>query len=209
MKYGRMMACAAVTGSLVAACNLAVSTPLGVTAATQVVRPGGNVTGRVINPDGKITVALQNLVTHEITTCIYAEGQRTFACPTSTDAEGLYVVGVIDASHPKDGTKKVRVAVTAIENYAPHVSVQNNAKPGQAVAVALLMWGADRTVTVTVFDKSGAKVFTGQTRTQQDGSGTVTVAGLKSGTYTLQAADRLWTVGTPDSGAHPVLTVGN
>ena len=209
MKFGTTVLAAVAAGGLVAACNIAVDSPLGVHATTQTVLPGKPVTGRVVNPDGKVTVALQNFVTHEITTCIYKTGKKTFSCPTSTDAEGLYVVGVTDTAHPDDGTAKARVAVTAIDDYLPQVSVQDKAKPGQDVSVALLMWGADRTVTVKVLDKAGKTVFSGKVTTAKAGDARTTVPGLKAGTYSLVVNDRLWTIGGDNSDSQLTLTVAD
>ncbi len=207
MKFGKPAAAIVATSGLVAACALAVDGPLGVSPDVRFVKPGDAIKGSVTNPDGKVAVALQNAVTHELTTCIYRSSKKTFTCPTSTDAEGLYVVGVTDAGHPKDGTKKARIAVTGINDYSPQVSVQEKAKVDEDVVVSLLMWGADRTVTVTVTNDNGAEVFTGRTRTAKDGGGKVTVSGLEAGSYTLQVADRLWTAGIADAGPKLRLTV--
>ncbi len=209
MRFGKTVATVVVASGLVAACNLAVDSRLDVRTATQFVKPGDDITGHVINPDGKIVVALQNFVTHELTTCIYKSGKKTFTCPTSTDAEGLYVVGVTDSSQPDSGTQKARVAVTAIDDYAPQVSVQEKAAAGEDVAVSLLMWGADRTVTVKVLDKDKTTVFSGKTTTESDGSGKVVVPGLKQGSYALEVADRLWTIGGPASDTRLALSVSN
>lgn len=209
MKFGKTVASVVAAGGLVAACAITVDHPLEVSATSRFVKPGDAIRGQVINPSGKITVALRNAVTHEITTCSYSSGKKTFSCPTSTDAEGLYVVGVTDAGQPKAGTKKARIAVTALGDYAPQVSVQDKAKPGDDVSVALLMWGSERAVTVTVHDKAGTEVFTGKTLTAKDGSGSVTLSGLKSGSYSLQVADRLWTAGVADAGPALHLTVSN
>lgn len=209
MKIGKPLAAIVLISGLAAACNIAVDKPLGVSPDAQFVAPGDTIKGRVINPGGAVSVALQNSVTNEQTTCTYSSGKKTFACPTSTDAEGLYVVGVTDAGHPDDGTKKARIAVTGLSNYSPQVSVQDKAKRGEDVAVSLLTWGAERTVTVNVLDKSGATVFTGKTRTARDGGGKVTVKGLSAGSYTLQVADRLWTAGVADAGPELRLTVSD
>lgn len=207
MKLGKPVTALVVASGLFAACNMAVHSPLDVRPATQFVQPGHAITGRVVNPDGKITVALQNYVTHERSTCSYDSDKKKFSCPTSTDAEGLYVVGVTDVGQPKEGTKKARVAVTTLDGYAPKVSVQEKAKAGKDVTVSLLMWGADRTVTVTVLDTKRETVFTGMTKTANDGGGQVNVKGLKPGGYSLEVADRLWNVGGPGSGTRLVLTV--
>src|SRR4051794_38298959 len=42
----------------VSGCDLATDTPLGVTSTTRAVAPGDPITGKVIYPDGKITVSV-------------------------------------------------------------------------------------------------------------------------------------------------------
>ncbi|MEO6473405.1 MAG: hypothetical protein ABIR57_15435 [Aeromicrobium sp.] len=207
MKFAATVVTLAISGGLVAACNVAVDSPLGVRALQQTVKPGESVTGKVINPDGKITVGLQNFVTHEITTCIYSGGKKKFTCPTSTDAEGLYVVGVTDTAHPDDGTKKAPVAVTVIDDYAPQVSVQDKATEGEAVTVSLLMWGARRGVTVKVFQKGDKPLISRRVQTGGDGTGKTTLTGLKAGDYVLTISDGLWTIGRDSLDSKLLLTV--
>src|SRR4051812_15736811 len=48
----------AVATVTVSGCNVATDTPLGVTSTTRAVAPGDPVTGKVIYPDGKITVTI-------------------------------------------------------------------------------------------------------------------------------------------------------
>lgn len=207
MKFGKPVAALVLTSGLVAACAISTNSSLDVQPEARFFAPGDTIKGSVVDPSGKITVALENYTTHELTTCTYSSGKKKFACPTSTDAEGIYVVGVTDARQPDRGTQKARVAVTGIEDYAPQVSVQEKAKPGEEVVVSLLMWGATRGVTVRVLDKAGSTIFTGKTTTAKDGGGKVAVKGLSAGSYTLHVADRLWTFGVPDSGKKILLAV--
>lgn len=191
------MAVAAIVAiaGLIAACAAAASGDLGVRTTALSVKPGAAITGTVANPSGKVAVALQDYATHELLTCTYRSGKKSFSCPTPVNQQGLYVIGVTDTGHTGQGTVKIPVAVTTISGYAPEVSVQNRAKPGQDVVVSLLMWGAKRGVTVKVLDEGGTMVLSRRAVTDTEGKVSTTLSDLKAGSYRIVASDNLWTVG--------------
>lgn len=195
MLLGKTVAAIFAAGTLVAACSLATGSDLDIQASTQTVGPGQLITGKVINPSGKIVVAMQDFATHEILTCNYHSSKKTFSCPTPTNQQGLFVVGATDTGHSEQQTAKVPVAVTAIRDYAPQVSVQSKAKAGQDVVVSLLMWGPRRGVTVRVFDTSHSEVLKQRVTTDASGKASAALSDLAAGSYQLEVSDSLWTVG--------------
>ncbi len=192
---GKTVASIFATGTLVAACALAAGSELDIRPSTQTVDPGQSITGKIINPSGKVAVALQDSVTHEILTCNYHSNAKTFSCPTPANQQGLFVVGVTDSGHSNQKTVKVPVAVTAIQDYAPQVSVQNKAKVGQDVVVSLLRWGARRGVTLKVFDAAHQEVMNRRATTDASGKASTALSDLAAGDYRLEVSDSLWTVG--------------
>lgn len=195
MLLGKTFAAIFATGTLMAACSIATGSDLDIQASTQTVDPGQAITGKVINPSGKVVVAMQDSVTREILTCNYRSKNKTFSCPTPVNQQGLFVIGATDTGQPKQKTAKVPVAVTAIQNYAPQVSVQNKSNAGQDVVVSLLMWGARRGVTVKVFDASHSEVVKRRVMTDSSGKASAALADLAAGDYQLEVSDSLWTVG--------------
>lgn len=195
MLLGKTVAAIFATGTLMAACSLATGSDLDIQASTQTVGPGQAITGKVLNPSGKIVVAMQDFATHEILTCNYRSNKKTFSCPTPANQQGLFVIGATDTGQRKQKTAKVPVAVTAIRDYAPQVSVQSKAKAGQDVVVSLLMWGPRRGVTVKVFDASHNEVINRRVTTDGSGKASAALADLAAGDYRLEVSDSLWTVG--------------
>ena len=126
-------------GFAVSGCDFATDTPLSVTSTTRAVAPGDPITGKVIYPDGKITVTIapfasaRNAKLHRTAgekSCEYHRFSKKYSCPTTDLEQGLYIVQVTDAAQPGEGTAEAQVAVTdavtEAGGYDPHIVISNH-----------------------------------------------------------------------------------
>jgi hypothetical protein len=132
----------------VSGCDFATDTPLSVTSTTRAVVLGDPITGKVIYPDGKITVTIapfaspRNAERHRTAgekACDYHRSSTTYSCRTTGLEQGLYIVQVTDAAQPGEGTAEAQVAVTdavtEAGSYDPHIVIgdaDGRARAGRA-----------------------------------------------------------------------------
>ncbi len=212
-----ILAGAVVAGTItVSGCDFATDTPLSVTSATRAVAPGDPITGKVIYPDGKITVTIapfaspRNTKLHRTaaeTACEYDQFSKKYSCPTTDLEQGLYIVQVTDAAQPGEGTAEAQVAltdaVTEAGGYNPHIVISNaegEAKAGPAT-LKLTGWRPGVAVQMTMIDENDKTVFTGAAVPDGDGAATVQTPFLQIGHYNLSATDGLWKF-SGDEGAY-------
>ena len=200
----------------VSGCDLATDTPLGVTSATRAVAPGDPITGKVIYPDGRITVTIapfaspRNAKLHRTAgeqACEYHRFSTKYSCPTTDLDEGLYLVQVTDAAQPGEGTAEAQVAVTGAvteaSGYSPDVVITNadgEAEAGPAT-LKLTGWRPGVAVRMTMIDENNQTVFTGTAVPDAHGAATVRTPTLGVGHYNLSATDGLWRF-SGDEGAY-------
>ena len=191
----------------VSGCDFATDTPLSVTSTTRAVAPGDPITGKVIYPDGKITVTIapfaspRNAKQHRTVgeeACEYHRFSKKYTCPTADLEQGLYLVQVTDAGQPGEGTAQAQVAVTDAVNetggYNPHIVITNvdgEAKAGPAT-LKLTGWRPGVPVPMQMIDENNKTVFTGTAVPDMHGAATVRTPFLKVGHYNLSATDGLW-----------------
>ncbi len=160
----------------VSGCDFATDTPLSVTSTTRAVAPGDPITGKVIYPDGKITVTIapfaspRNTKLHRTAgekACEYHRFSKKYSCPTTDLEQGLYLVQVTDAAQPGEGTAEAQVAVTdavtEAGGYDPHIVISNadgEAKAGPAT-LKLTGWRPGVAVQMRMIDENNKTVFTG------------------------------------------------
>jgi hypothetical protein len=190
-----------------AGCDFATDTPLSVTSTTRAVAPGDPITGKVVYPDGKITVTVapfsspRNSKLHRTAdekACTYHRSAKSYSCPTTDLAQGLYIVQVTDAAQPGEGTAEAQVAVTdAVSQaggYDPHIVLSNadgEAKAGPAT-LKLTGWRPGVAVRMRMVDENDKTVFTGTAVPDEHGAATVRTRFLDVGHYDLSATDGLW-----------------
>jgi hypothetical protein len=199
---------AVAVGSItVAGCDFATDTPLSVTSATRAVAPGDPITGKVIYPDGKITVTIAPFASPRNTDlhrtagekgCEYHRFTKKYSCPTTDLGQGLYIVQVTDAGQPGEGTAQAQVAVTdavdEVGGYNPHVVISNadgEAKAGPAT-LKLTGWRPGVAVRMRMIDENDKTVFTGTVVPDKHGAATARTRFLEVGHYNLSATDGLW-----------------
>lgn len=208
-----VLAGAVATGTFaVSGCDFATDTPLSVTSATRAVAPGDPITGKVIYPDGRITVTIapfaspRNAQLHRTAgerACEYHRFSKTYSCPTTDLAEGLYLVQVTDAGQPGEGTAEAQVAVTEAGGYDPHVVISNvdgEAEVGPAT-LELTGWRPGVVVRMRMVDENDEVVFAGTAVPDEDGAASVRTPSLGVGHYNLSATDGLWRF-SGDEGAY-------
>ena len=200
----------------VSGCDVATDTPLGVTSATRAVVPGHPITGKVVYPDGRITVTIAPFTSPVDATrhrtageraCSYHRSSATYACPTTGLSQGLYIVQVTDAAQPGEGTAEAQVAVTdAVTGpggYDPRIVIGNadgRVKAGPAT-LSLTGWRPGVAVRMRMVDENGTTVFTGAAVPDVHGAATVRTPSLEVGHYDLSATDGLWRF-SGDEGAY-------
>lgn len=200
----------------VSGCDFATDTPLSVTSTTRAVAPGDPIAGKVIYPDGKITVTIapfaspRNAKLHRTAgekACEYHRFSKKYSCPTTDLEQGLYIVQVTDAAQPGEGTAEAQVAVTdavtEAGGYNPHIVISNvdgEAKAGPAT-LKLTGWRPGVAVQMWMIDENDKKVFTGTAVPDKDGAATVRTPFLEVGHYNLSATDGLWKF-SGDEGAY-------
>lgn len=190
----------------VAGCDFATDTPLSVTSTTRAVAPGDPIAGKVIYPDGKITVTIapfgspRDAKLHRTAgekACEYDRFSNNYSCPTTELEQGLYIVQVTDAAQPGEGTAEAQVAVTdavtEAGGYNPHIVISNDgeAKAGPAT-LKLTGWRPGVAVQMWMIDENDNNVFTGTAVPDEYGAATVRTSFLKVGHYNLSATDGLW-----------------
>ena len=208
-----VLAGALAAGSLtVAGCDFATDTPLSVTSTTRAVAPGEPITGKVIYPDGKITVTIapfaspRNAALHRTAgerACEYHRFTKKYSCPTTDLEQGLYIVQVTDAGQPGEGTAEAQVAVTDADGYDPHIVISNadgEAEAGPAT-LTLTGWRPGVAVRMRMIDENDTTVFTGTAVPDEDGAASVRTPFLGVGHYDLSATDGLWRF-SGDEGAY-------
>jgi hypothetical protein len=200
----------------VSGCDFATDTPLSVTSTTRAVAPGDPITGKVIYPDGRITVTLapfaspRNTKLHrtaEENACEYHRSSKKYSCPTTDLEQGLYIVQVTDAAQPGEGTAEAQVAitdaVTEAAGYDPQIVISNadgEAKAGPAT-LKLTGWRPGVAVQMRMIDENNKTVFTGEAVPDKHGAATVRTPFLEVGHYNLSATDGLWKF-SGDEGAY-------
>lgn len=200
----------------VSGCDFATDTPLSVTSTTRAVALGDPITGKVIYPDGKITVTIapfaspRNTELHRTAgekTCDYHRFSKKYSCPTADLEQGLYIVEVTDAAQPGEGTAEAQVAVTdavtEAGGYNPHIVISNadgEAKAGPAT-LKLTGWRPGVAVQMRMIDENNRTVFTGAAVPDKHGAATVRTPFLKVGHYNVSATDGLWKF-SGDEGAY-------
>ncbi len=186
-------------------CEFATDTPLGVTSDQRAVAPAGPVEGRIINPDGKMTVtiapsALPTENGHrslDERPCDYRSSSRRFSCPTEASWQGLYVVQVTDAAQPGEGTALAQVALTDVPGYDPQIKIGDGtgeAEPGP-VLLRLSGWQPGRAVTVRLLDEDLRPLLDKQVRPDAQGDAELRTPALSRGFHDLEATDGLWKIG--------------
>lgn len=183
---------------LATGCGFAVDTPLGVEDVSSAVAPGEEVTGRVVYPDGDITVTIgpaqrglaQDERVEDTTPCEYDD--ERLSCPTSGLAEGVHAVQVSDAAQPGEQVKTAFVAVSSRPGYDPAItSTPEYPTDGEMFDARLTGWGADQQLRVRVLRRG--KVLQ-RVRVTTDASGTAAVEIGKAGpaAYEVRVRDGLW-----------------
>jgi hypothetical protein len=206
----------AVAALTVSGCDFATDTPLSVTSTARAVAPGDPITGKVIYPDGKITVTIAPFASPRNTklhrtggekACEYHRFSKKYSCPTAHLERGLYIVQVTDAAQAGEGTAEAQVAVTdavtEAGGYDPHILIGNaggEAKAGPAT-LKLTGWRPGVAVRVRLIDANNKTVFTGAAVPGKHGAATVRTPFLKVGHYDLSATDGLWRF-SGDEGAY-------
>jgi len=191
----------------VSGCDFPIDTPLSLTSATRAVAPGDPITGKVIYPDGHITVTIapfaspRNTELHRTAGekgCEYHRLSKKYSCPTTDLEQGLYIVQVTDAAQPGEGTAEAQVAVTDAVNeaggYNPQIVISNadgEAEAGPAT-LTLTGWRPAVAVRMRMIDENNKTVFTGTAVPDTRGAATVRTPFLKVGHYNLSATDGLW-----------------
>ena len=179
-------------------CDFAVDTPLGVEEVPIAVAPGEEVTGRVVYPDGDITVTIgpaqrglpQDERVEDTTPCEYDD--ELLACPTSELTEGVHAVQVTDAAQPGELVKTAYVAVSSRPGYDPAVtSAPEYPTDGEMFDARLTGWGADQQLRVRVLRRG--KVLQ-RVRVTTDATGTAAVEIGRAGpaAYEVTVRDGLW-----------------
>jgi len=212
-----LLAGAVAVGTItVSGCDFAIDTPLSVTSATRAVAPGEPIVGKVIYPDGKITVTIapfaspRNAKLHRTAgekACEYHRFSKKYSCPTTDLEQGLYIVQVTDAGQPGEGTAEAQVAVTdavtEAGGYNPDIVLSNadgEAKAGPAT-LKLTGWRPGVTVRMRMIDENNKTVFTGAAVPDEHGAASVRTPFLEVGHYNLSATDGLWKF-SGDEGAY-------
>ena len=161
---------------LVTGCGFAVDTPLGTADLPVAVAPGEEVTGRVVHPDGDITVTIgpaqrglrQDERVEAALPCAYDDEQLT--CTTDTLAEGVHAVQVSDAAQPGELVQTAYVVV------------------GDAG------WGAEQELRVRVLLR-GEVVQRRRLTTDAAGTAAVEVGRAGREAYEVRVRDGLWGAG--------------
>jgi hypothetical protein len=147
---GRAAALALVGATALTGCGdwTIADTALEVTAAEIGFRPGAPVVGRVLHPEGAITVTLapapidprrplrrgyskQESTARDVVRCEYVATTRRYSCPTEGLAQGRYVVQVTDAGMPSEGTVSTAVALHEAPGYNPAAGLVPYEVPGE------------------------------------------------------------------------------
>lgn len=199
-----------VVGSLtLAGCEFATDTPLGVSTRSPSVAPGHDISGKVVYPDGTITVTLapSNAPVTDMhrtrgeAPCDYQRSTATFVCSTTGLPQGLYVVQVTDAKQPGEGTALAQVAITVTSGYAPRITAADGSGETTAGPTTLKLsgWTRQGAVRVTLLDENDRTVFTVSTVPDARGTATLRTPALKPGSYSVEATDGLWKIGGDES----------
>lgn len=196
----------------VSGCDFATDTPLSVTSTTRAVAPGDPIAGKVIYPDGKITVTIapfaspRNAKLHRTEgekACEYHRFSKKYSCPTTGLAQGLYVVQVTDAGQPGEGTAQAQVAITDFAGYNPQITAGDGSEEAKAGPVTLKLtgWKPGVAVRMRMIDENDKTVFTGTAVPDAHGAATVTTPPLRVGHHNLDATDGLWKI-SGDEGSY-------
>jgi hypothetical protein len=185
--------------------EFATDTPLGVTADHRAVAPGVQITGKVIYPDGKMTVTIAPAAspatdghrTRGEEACDYRHVQHRFSCETDALPVGLYVVQVTDAAQPGEGTALAQVAVTDTPGYDPQITVADGTGEAKAGRVTLVLtgWKPGSPVLVRLVYQNGKTVFTGRALPDAQGQARLRTPALLAGHDDIVATDGLWKIG--------------
>ncbi len=179
-------------------CGFAVDTPLGVEDVPAAVAPGEPVTGRVIYPDGDITVTIgpaqrglaQDARVEGAVPCEYAD--ERLSCPTDGLTEGVHAVQVTDAAQPGELVQTAYVAVSSRPGYDPEVtSAPVHPAAREVFDARLTGWGAGQELRLRVLHR-GRVVQ--RLRVTTDGSGTAAVEVGRAGpaAYEVRGRDGIW-----------------
>lgn len=186
---------------LVTGCGFAVDTPLGTADLPVAVAPGEEVTGRVVHPDGDITVTIgpaqrglrQDERVEAALPCAYDDEQLT--CTTDTLAEGVHAVQVSDAAQPGELVQTAYVAVSSRPDYEPAVdSTPANPADGEMFDARLTGWGAEQELRVRVLLR-GEVVQRRRLTTDAAGTAAVEVGRAGREAYEVRVRDGLWGAG--------------
>lgn len=179
-------------------CGFAVDTPLGVEDVPPAVAPGEDVTGRVVHPDGDITVTIgpaekglrQDERVEGAVPCEYHDERLT--CLTTGLTEGVHAVQVSDAAQPGELVQTAYVAVSARPGYDPAVtSAPEYPTDGEMFDARLTGWGPDQELRVRVLRRG--KVLQ-RVRVTTDAAGTAAIEIGRAGpaAYEVRVRDGLW-----------------
>lgn len=183
---------------LLVGCGLAVDTPLGIAETPASVTPGEPVTGRVVNPDGDITVTIAaagDVVDRyerpgSASACAYDDEQ--LACPTLGVPEGVHAIQVSDAAVPSELVRTAYVAVTDRPDYDPAVTTEPEAPPaGLPFLVVLTGWGPEQDLVVRV-TQAGRPVERARLTTDGRGRAELEVPPADDAVHVVLVRDGLW-----------------